>query len=145
MTDLATASSSAQLSNQPGRALLDARGNHLAIDSTPPLGGPNQAANPLDLLLGALATCGVFLCETTAREEGIALRDVVATAEGDFDPEGIKSDDIDPRIQRFRVKVTVSGPSQTEAARLEQAFRSRCPIFTTLVQAAPIDLEMVVA
>lgn len=142
MADLATTKAVAQLSNQPGRALLEARGNHLAVDSTPPLGGPNETVNPLDLLLGALATCGVFLCETAARDEGITLEDVTAEVEADFDPRGIKVDEVDPHVQQFRVTITAQGPGEDDAQRLEAAFRSRCPIFTTLVKAAPIELVM---
>lgn len=142
MADLATASASAELSNQLGRALLSARGNHTAVDSTPPLGGPNEALNPLDLLLGALATCGVFLFETTARNEGIDLDGVRCDVEGDFDARGITQDDVDPRIQRYRVTVTATGPSEEQKQRLADAFRSNCPIFTTLANGAEIDLRV---
>lgn len=142
MADLATASASAQLSNQPGRAILSARGNHVTIDSTPPLGGPNEALNPLDLLLGALSTCGVFLFETTARNEGIALDSVRCDVEGDFDARGITQDEVNPRIQRYRVTVDAEGPSDDEKNRLAAAFRSNCPIFTTLANGAEIDLHV---
>lgn len=109
MADLATASASARLSNQLGRAILSARGNHTTFDSTPPLGGPNEALNPLDLLLGALATCGVFLFETTARNEGIDLEDVQCDVEGDFDGRGIKDDGINPRLQ---IVICQGGPRE---------------------------------
>lgn len=143
MADLATAAASARLSNQTGRAILSARGNHTAVDSTPPLGGPNEALNPLDLLLGALATCGVFLFETTARNEGITLDDVRCDVEGDFDGRGITADDINPRIQRYRVTVHADGPDDAQKERLADAFRSNCPIFTTLASGAEIDLTVV--
>ena len=143
MTSLATTAASAHLTNQPGRALLAARGNHAAIDSTPPLGGPNEALNPLDLLLGALATCGVFLFETTARNEGITLEDVRCDVEADFDARGITDDAINPRVQRYRATVHATGPSATEKERLADAFRSNCPIFTTLANGADIELTVV--
>lgn len=142
MADLATATATAQLSNQTGRALLAARGNHTAIDSTPPLGGPNEAFNPLDLLLGALATCGVFLFETTAREQGIALDDVRCDVEGDFDGRGITEADVNPRLQRYRVTIHAEGPSEDDKQVLAEAFRSNCPIFTTLANGAEIDLTV---
>ena len=142
MSDLATATASAQLSNQLGRALLAARGNHLLVDSTPPLGGPNETFNPIDLLLGALATCGAFLFETTARNEGIALDDVSVVVEADFDGRGINQDDINPKMQRYRVSITCSGPTDEQKTRLGEAFTTNCPIFTTLVAGAPIDLTV---
>ena len=73
---LATASASARLSNEPGRALLTVRGQHAVTDSPPTLGGPNESANPVELLLSALAGCAVFVCERAAQELGIAERTV---------------------------------------------------------------------
>jgi uncharacterized OsmC-like protein len=137
---LAKASAQAQLSNQPGRALVTARGNHFVVDSVPPLQGPNEAVNPLDLLLGALSTCGTFVFERAAQEQGFPLSAVNTTVEADFDPRGVKGEDVDPRIQAFRVNIAVSGIDQAQADTLVEEFQSRCPIFTTLVRSAPIDV-----
>lgn len=63
---LATATSLCHLSNEPGRALLTVRGQHLVTDSPPALGGPNEAPNPVETLLSALASCAVFICERAA-------------------------------------------------------------------------------
>lgn len=138
---LATAEVMVQLSNQPGRALVTARGNHFVVDSIPPLGGPNEERNPMDLLLGALATCGSFVYEKAAQELAIPLQSVAAAVEADFDPRGIRDGSFDPRIQALRVNMTVEGPTAEQAAQLAQAFQSRCPVFTTLVRAAPITLN----
>jgi putative redox protein len=129
------------LSNQPGRALVSARGNHFVVDSIPPLGGPNEERNPMDLLLGALATCGSFVYETAAQELGIPLTGVSAAVEADFDPRGIKTGEFDPHIQALRVNMTAEGANAEQAEQLAQAFQARCPVFTTLVRAAPITLN----
>ncbi|MCP4402606.1 MAG: OsmC family protein [bacterium] len=138
---LATAKASAQLSNQAGRAIVMARGNHFVVDSVPPLQGPNEAINPLDLLLGALSTCGTFVFERAAQEQEFPLSAVTTIVEADFDPRGVKGEDVDPRIQAFRVNIEVSGIDQAQADKLVEAFKSRCPIFTTLVRSAPIDVK----
>jgi uncharacterized OsmC-like protein len=137
---LATAKASAQLSNQAGRAIVTARGNHFVVDSVPPLKGPNEEINPLDLLLGALSTCGVFVFERAAQEQGFPLTAITAKVEADFDPRGVKGEDVNPRIQAFRVNIEVSGIDQAQADKLVEEFKSRCPIFTTLVRSAPIDV-----
>ena len=67
--------------------------------------------HPADLLLGVLATCGTFVCETAAGELGLAQADAVVEVEGD--------------------------------AQMAEHFRRRCPVFTTLEQAAPIELDVV--
>jgi uncharacterized OsmC-like protein len=62
----------------------------MIVDSPPPLGGPNEELNPLDILLAALATCGTFVIETAAKEMNIGIISVNIDAEGDFDPRGVK-------------------------------------------------------
>lgn len=139
---LASLQVSAQLSGIPGRAIASSRGHHLVVDSPPPLGGPNEELNPLDVLLSALATCGVFVCETKAREMGIPLRAATVTAEGDFDPRGVRGEPVNPRIQAFRVTLRLGGATPEQADALAEAFRTRCPVYTTLERAAPIDLRV---
>jgi uncharacterized OsmC-like protein len=137
---LATAQVSAQLSNQPGRAIVSARGNHFIIDSVPPLQGPNEERNPLDLLLGALGTCGSFIYERVAQEQGLSLRGVSAAVEADLDPRGLAGQPVDPRIQALRVHLTAQGIEAAQAEMLMAEFQARCPIYTTLTLAAPIEV-----
>ena len=137
-TNLATASATSRLSNQPGRAIVTARGNHFVVDSPAALGGPNEERNPLDLMLGALATCATFICEM-----GIDLRSLTVTAAGDLDSRGLCNSDINPRMQAFRVRLALSGPTAAEAEALVDAFRTRCPVYTTFSRAAPVEIEVV--
>ena len=140
---LATATVVARVSNQPGRAIVSARGNHFVVDSVPPLGGPNEERNPLDLALGALATCGTFIYETAAEEMDIPLTDIRATVEGDFDARGVKDGSVNPRIQTFRVKMELAGATAEQAEKLAEEFQARCPIYTTLSRSAPIEIQNV--
>lgn len=143
MADLATMTVSSALAGDPGRSVLSARGNHVVVDSPPPLGGPNEAMNPVDVLLGALSTCGTFVCETAAREMGLPLRQARVTVEGDFDPRGVKGvEGVSPRFQAFRVTVALDGVEGDDAERLLEAFRTRCPVFTTLERAADTQLRL---
>lgn len=141
---LATASVTSRLSGLSGRAIVAARGHHFIVDSPPPLGGPNEEINPIDVLLSALATCGTFVCETAAQEMDIPLDAVAVTAAGDFDPRGVCGEPVDPRIQTFRVRLALTGPTEAQAEALAEAFRTRCPVYTTLSRAAPIELEVAV-
>ena len=109
----------------------------------PPLGGPNQELNPLDVLIAALASCGTCGIETAAREMEIPLESVSLEAEGDFDPRGVKGiEDVDPRITEFRVKATVVGPTREQTETLIEEFKKRCPVYTTLSRSAPIHFEI---
>lgn len=139
---LAIASVSCRLSNQPGRALLTARGQHIVSDSPPTLGGPNEAANPVELLLAALAGCAVFVCERAAQELGIPLASAAATVAGDFDPRGVCGEPVDPRFQGFRVRLALQGPDAAQCEQLLQAFKTRCPVYATLSRAAPVEVSI---
>ncbi|RPH44764.1 MAG: OsmC family peroxiredoxin [Burkholderiales bacterium] len=139
---LATSTSSCRLSNEPGRGLLTVRGQHVVTDSPPTLGGPNEAPNPVELLLCALSGCAAFICERAAKELGIPLGSVVVTAAGDFDPRGVCGEPFDPRFQAIRVRMTLDGPDPAQRVALLEAFKARCPVYTTLCRAAPIEIEL---
>jgi uncharacterized OsmC-like protein len=124
--------------------MVTARGHHFVVDSPPPLGGPNEEINPIDLLLSALATCGTFVCEKAAQEMSFPLDRVTVTVAGDFDPRGICGEPVDPRLQAVRVRLALFGPNQPQAETLVAAFQSRCPVYTTLARATPITIELTV-
>ena len=139
---LGTAKVSAQLSNQPGRAIVNARGNHFVIDSVPPLAGPNEERNPLDLMLGSLGTCGTFIFEKAAQELEIPLTALTTNVEADFDPSGLTGNGNDPRIQAMRVNIEAEGIDDAQALALTEAFEARCPIYTTLSRSAPVVISV---
>ena len=135
----ATAKALVQLSNQAGRAIVTARTNHFLVASAPPLGHPAEEMNPLESMLAALATCGIFIYETAAQELAIPLQAASAVVKGDFDVRGLSgAAEVDPRVQQFRVHMTLSGPDAAQSAQLAEQFSTRCPLYTTLIKSAPI-------
>lgn len=129
---------------RPGRVLMSARGNHWIYDSVPPINGPNEAVNPLDGLLGALISCGMYIYEAVAAENLIALDHISARATGELDPRGVAGAAVNPRIRAFHVTMIVEGPTADEALMMAEAFSRRCPIYTTLARSAPISVTNVV-
>jgi uncharacterized OsmC-like protein len=127
-----------QNSNEFGRVLVSARGNHFLIDSVPPLGHPAEGLNPMEAMLSALATCAIFVHETAASELEMDLTTAEALVQADWDVNGLRGEPVDPHVQEFRVHLTLQGPDAEEAEILESEFTSRCPIYNTLVRAAPI-------
>ena len=128
---------------EKGRSLVSARGNHWIYDSVPPINGPNEEVNPLDALISALPACGIMVYEAVARENDIALNGVNATVEADLDPRGVAGADVNPRIRAFRVTMNVDGPTMEEAEMMAEQFSQRCPIYTTFVRSAPIEVTNV--
>lgn len=139
---LATVAAVSRLSNEHGRALITVRGQHFVTDSPPPLGGPNEAVNPAELLLAALAACATFVCDTAAREKNMPLKSIAVSASGDFDPRGVCGEPFDPRFQALRVRLTLVGVDQAQGEALVSAFKSRCPVFTTLSRIVPIEIAV---
>lgn len=129
---------------RPGRVLMSARGNHWIYDSVPPINGPNEAVNPLDGLLGALISCGMYIYEAVAAENLIALDHIAARATGELDSRGVAGADVNPRLRAFHVTMIVEGPTPEEAWMMAEAFSRRCPIYTTLALSAPISVTNVV-
>ena len=136
---LATAKASVEMV-QDGRAIVSARGNRILVDSVPPLGGPNEEMNPFDLLLGSLGTCGAFVYEAAAIELDIPLNSLIVDVEADFAPAGVRDGSVNPRVRAFRAIATADGPSMEEMEMLADQWRLRCPIYTTLELAAPIEI-----
>ncbi|MBX3051881.1 MAG: YdhR family protein [Caldilineaceae bacterium] len=136
---LATAKANVEMV-QDGRAIVSARGNRILVDSVPPLGGPNEEINPMDMFLGALGTCGAFVYEAAAQEMRIPLNSLSVGVEADFAPAGMTDGSVNPRVQAFRAAVTADGPSMEEMEALADEWRARCPIYTTLELAAPIKI-----
>lgn len=141
-TDVTIASVSCRLSNERGRGLLAVRGQHIVTDSPPALDGPNEAANPAELLLSALAAGAVFVCEREAQASGIALTAASATAAGDFDPRGVSGEPFASRFQGFRVRLVLEGPDAQQRDKLLQAFKTRCPVYATLSRAALVEVTL---
>jgi len=148
--DLTVLSAQVELYPTEGRTVATARDHHIVADAPPPLGGPNIAVNPIEMLLGALASCTVMDSERAAIESDIPLESATAHAEGELDPRGVRaesvgSESVDPRIQRFRVRLVLTGPEREQADFLVESVTRRCPVYTTLARSAPIDVTVELA
>jgi sugar lactone lactonase YvrE len=139
---LATGRASATIV-QPGRAVITARGNHMLIDSPAPSGGPNETYNPLDAFLTGMLTCAIFVYERAAEELDIPLNAISAEIEADFAVQGLIDGSVDPRIREFRLSLELDGPTAEEANTLRAQYMLRCPLYATLIQAAPIHVTHV--
>ncbi len=137
---LATGTVMASLSNQPGRAIVTTRDKYMVVDSVPPLGGPNLAVNPLDLMLAAQGTCGTLIMERAALDEGIPLGGVVGTIEVDFDAQGVRDGSVSPHIQAMRVHWEIDTETDEQAQFLVTEWVNRCPIYNTLIRATDIEI-----
>ena len=125
-----------------GRAIVSVRNNNFVVDSPGALGGPNEEVNPLDLLLAAQGTCGTFLFEKVAQDQGITLTAASGVIEADFNPQGLKDGSVSPHIQAMCVHWTITGPDSAQAQVLVDSWIKRCPIYNTLIRATEIAITI---
>jgi uncharacterized OsmC-like protein len=110
------------------------------VDAEWVLGGPNHELNSIDLTLSSLATCATILYEDEAVKQGVPLTAIAAKVEAVYNRWGMTRIPVNPRIQAFRVTVDMEGPTAEQAEALEAGYVLRCPLYTTLVRAAPIEI-----
>ncbi len=138
------ATATAHLSGVRGRALVNAKQHHLVVDSPLNLGGPNEAINPVDLLMASLASHVAFVCERAAQELGIHLAHLTVKATGGFDTRGGAEEAGASALQTLDVRVYLSGPNAVQAQALLEAVEQRCLVYATLARAVPVQLSAVV-
>lgn len=120
-----------------GGANVMANDHTFVIDSVPPLDGPNEELNPLDLMLGGLAACSAFVYE---QEDPAAA--VSVTVEADFDPSGVRVlDGPNPRMQNIRILAQTDAYDADLAARAEAQIKEQCTLYNMLEGSANITVS----
>jgi uncharacterized OsmC-like protein len=122
---------------QFGKANVTANDRTFFVDSVPVLDGPNNELNPLDMLLGSLASCSAFISEREA-----PTNDVKVVVEGDFNPSGVRNlDGPNPRIQNIRVFLQTENPDEVAAAEVYEQIKNECYLYSILDGRVDIQLS----
>ncbi len=121
-----------------GGANVTANDYTFVMDSVPPLDGPNEELNPLDLMIGGLAACSTFIFEREAPAATVSV-----TVEGDFDPTGVRVlDGPNPRIQDIRVAMLVDEYSEAQAKKVEEQIIEQCYLPNILQGTVNFDVSV---
>ena len=114
-------------------------GNYtFVMDSVPPLDGPNEELNPLDMMLGGLAACSSFVYDREA-----AAANVTVIVEGDFDPSGVRDlDGPNPRIQNIRISLQTDSYDEVQAEKVEGHIKEQCHLYSMLN--GTVDIEIII-
>ncbi|WOH52676.1 OsmC family protein [Bradyrhizobium sp. sBnM-33] len=124
---------------QFGRYLPSARTNHFISDQRVAVGGPGEAITAGELLLSSLGSCSLGLIQKTAKEEGIALREVGSEV-------SFRRHATDPtQYEWIRIAVRLSGVTAGEAETLVAGFTANCPIYNTLKRGGPVEISWTVS
>jgi len=116
-----------------GRFLVSARQNHFVSDARASAGGPGDAVQAGELLLAALASCGLGLVQKEARARDVQLRSAEAEVSFQRDPQD------STRYASIRLAFVLEGVDLPVAQALVDAFTGACPIYNTLRRGGPIE------
>ena len=114
----------------------------LDADEPPLLGGNDQAPNPVEHLLNALAACVTTSMVAHAAVRGIHIEELESQLEGDIDLRGFLglSDDVPKGYTNIRIKFRVKADVEN-AARLKR-LTEYSPVYNTLTQGTPVEIEV---
>ncbi|MDB5828698.1 MAG: hypothetical protein JWQ73_2918 [Variovorax sp.] len=121
-----------------GRFVVSARQHHFVSDTRASTGGPGEAVQAGELLLSALASCGLGLVQKGARERGATLRAAEVEVSFERDPED------KTRYTAIRLAFVLEGVAPAIAQLLLEAFTGHCPIYNTLRRGGPIEAAVTV-
>lgn len=128
----------AETTSTHGRFIVSANAKHFVSDARASVGGPGEAVQAGELLLSALASCGLGLIQAYAKKEGLELGQIgIATS--------FKRHADDPtRYDYIRLLVGFdSHVSKDISDACIRNFTDNCPIYNTLRRGGPISIERV--
>jgi len=117
----------------------------LTIDEPETLGGTDTGPNPVELILGSLASCQEITYRAYAEALGIPLDGVSVRIEGDLDLRGFFAvdDEVRAGFQNIRGTVELDSPaSDEELARLKQIVDAHCPVLDILRNPVSVTLDL---
>jgi uncharacterized OsmC-like protein len=113
-------------------------------DEPTALGGGNTAPNPVEQLLGALGNCLAVGYAANASVEGITIRDLQISLEGNIDLRtflGLAQDHAGYQAIRVLVKLDTDA-SPEKVAALHRKVTGSSPVGHTLERAIPLTIEL---
>jgi uncharacterized OsmC-like protein len=126
-------------------ARTTARSFTIETDEPAPLGGTDQAIDPMELLLAAVGTCLQIGWVTHANRRGIDFRSLRIETKGDYNLQGYMA--LDPSVPPGYLDISYSVEVDTDAdpAVLEEirlAAENGSPVTQNVLQGTPIHSEV---
>jgi uncharacterized OsmC-like protein len=122
-----------------------ARKFEITTDEPEVLGGKDSGIDPIELLLGSVATCVAIGFATQAAKRGIDLKDFTIETEGDIDVRGYFGfEGTRPGFQnvRYTLKVKSDAPEQ-ELKEILKIAEATSPMFDNVSRGVPISSVLI--
>jgi uncharacterized OsmC-like protein len=114
-----------------GRVMCSARNHHFIVDGPVQNGCPGEELTPPEVLLAAVASCGVELIHVIAKEESKRVGTVEIKIHGVVDRGNQKRQDV-TTFTRVELDFTLTDTDDATAKFLVAGFQRRCPIYGTI-------------
>jgi uncharacterized OsmC-like protein len=114
----------------------------MEADEPPILAGEDQAANPVEHLLHALASCLTTSMIAHAAVRGIAIEELESELEGDIDLNGFLG--LDPNVPKGYTEIRASFRVKADPKDVEQirSLAEFSPVFNTITQGARVQVSV---
>lgn len=122
--------------------VVEARQFSFVVAEPTSLGGTDEAANPIEYLLGSLDGCVSVVVETVAKELGITFDALETLATGTIDLRGFAGTaDVSPHFQSLTLTLALTtAASEAEIDELKALVLRRCPLLN-LIKDAGVDVR----
>ena len=123
---------------------VNVRGFSVHVDEAEGIGGNDEAPNPVEYALAALAACQATTYRLYADALGIPVRDVSVTLEGEVDLRGLFSaaPGVRPGFQGIKGTVVFdSSASDEELEQLKRIVDAHCPVLDLFTNRTPVIMD----
>lgn len=127
------------------RARTTARSFTIETDEPTPLGGTDEAVDPMELLLASVGTCLTIGWVTNAAKRGVEFRELRITVTGDYDLRGYLGIGGETRPGFGAVRYTVDVDADAPADVLEEiraAAEAGSPMVDNVINPTPVVGEV---
>jgi len=117
----------------------------LTIDEPPELGGTDQGANPVELLLSAYAGCLNVVGHLVAKEIGFKLEKIDIEISGNINPKRLLGKSFDERSGFQNIEVTLKPKGHATPGQLYEWLKkvgNRCPINDNLKNSTSVKVSV---
>jgi uncharacterized OsmC-like protein len=110
-------------------------------------GGDNQAPNPIELLLAAVAACIEAAFYEFAVHEGLTINALTVDVEGTLDLRGLfMLDDVSAGFKDLRYTFTIQSPDdETRIRALAEKVIAHCPVVDSLIKPTQVSGQITVS
>ena len=127
------------------KTVVNARNFNIIVDEPKNLGGTDEGATPLELILASLAGCYTVVGNFAARELGFELKGMSTEIEGNMNPGRFAGRSFDERAGFQEINIRISPDADTDRETLIKwlgMIESRCPVTDNLTNKTPLNISL---